>query len=104
MKQVEKDEIKRLPSKYKPISAWGYVGYNILFAIPIIGQLLLIIFCFVGSNVNRRSYARSFFCALLIGIIIVGIMALLAFTVLKDFFAPYLEMLQEMMQGGIPAE
>lgn len=104
MKQVEKEEIKRLPSKYKPLGAWGYFGYNLLFAIPVIGQILLIIFCFVGSNVNRRSYARSFFCALLIAIIVLGIVAVLAFTVLKDFFAPYWEMIQEMMQSGVPAE
>ena len=50
-----------IPSKYKPISAWGYFGYNILFSIPLVGFICLIVFSFDSSNINRRSYARSFF-------------------------------------------
>ena len=34
-----------IPSEYKPISMWGYFGYQILFAIPIIGFILFSIFC-----------------------------------------------------------
>lgn len=62
-------DTSNIPSQYKPISAWGYFGYNILFSIPLIGFILLIIFSFDSSNINRRSYARSFFIVyLLIGI------------------------------------
>ena len=62
-------DYSNIPSQYKPISAWGYFGYNILFSIPLIGFILLIIFSFDSSNINRRSYARSFFIVyLLIGI------------------------------------
>ena len=50
-----------IPNEYKPISAWGYFGYNILFSIPIIGFIFLIVFSFDSSNINRRNYARSFF-------------------------------------------
>ena len=100
MKQHEKDEIKQLPSKYKPIGAWGYFGLNILFAIPVVGLICLIIFACSGSNINRRSYARSFFCGLILAVILIGIIAILSFTVLKDVLAPYLEMLQQMLQGG----
>ena len=57
-------------SQFKPISAWGYVGYSILFSIPIIGLILLIVFALSSRNINRRSYARSYFCWLLIVIII----------------------------------
>ncbi len=57
-------------SQFKPISAWGYVGYSILFSIPIIGLVFLIVFAFSSGNINRRSYARSYFCWLLIVIII----------------------------------
>ena len=60
-----------IPNQYKPISAWGYFGYNILFAIPLVGFILLIVFSFDSSNINRRNYARSFFIIyLLAGIII----------------------------------
>ena len=62
-------DTSNIPSQYKPISAWGYFGYNILFSIPLIGFILLIIISFDSSNINRRSYARSFFIVyLLIGI------------------------------------
>ncbi len=62
-----------VPSEYKPISAWGYVGYNVLFAIPLIGFILLLVFAFGGTpNINLRNYARSFFCALLIVLLLVA--------------------------------
>ena len=56
-----------IPPEYKPISMWGYFGYEILFMIPIIGWLLLIIFALGGtSNINLRNFARSYFCLLII--------------------------------------
>ena len=55
--------------KYAPISAWGYFGYQLLFAIPVIGFICLLIFTFAGGNVNRRNFARSYWCALLVGLI-----------------------------------
>ena len=59
-----------LPPQYKPISAWGYFGLGILFAIPIVGLVFLIVFSFNNNNINRRNYARSFFCMLLIAAIV----------------------------------
>ena len=60
-----------IPEKYRPISAWGYFGYSLLFWLPIVGFILLIVFSFDNSNINRRNYARSYFCALLLVVIIV---------------------------------
>ena len=54
----------------RPISAWGYVGYNILYSIPVIGFIIWLVHVFSYANVNRRNYARSFFCAALLGLII----------------------------------
>ena len=54
----------------RPISAWGYVGYSILFCLPLIGIILIIVFSLSESNINRRNYARSYLCWLLIGVII----------------------------------
>ena len=60
-----------LPEKFKPISPWGFLGYNLLFSIPIIGTVMLFVYAFGGtSKVNLRNYARSFFCIALIQIII----------------------------------
>ena len=84
MKQYEKDEIKQLPNKYKPIGAWGYVGYNILFSIPVVGLICLIIFACSGSNINRRSYARSFFCVYILVAIVGIIFAVAGGTILAS--------------------
>ncbi len=63
-----------IPEEYKPISMWGYFGYEILFTIPCIGFILLLIFSFGGTkNLNVRNFARSYFCFL----IIVAVVALL---------------------------
>lgn len=62
---------KNLPEEFKPISAWGYIGYNLLFSIPIIGTIMLFVYAFGGtSKINLRNYARSFFCVLIIAIAI----------------------------------
>ena len=60
----------RIPEEYKPLSPWAYVGYNLLFMIPLVGLIMLFVFAFSDKNINRRNYARSFFCAFLIGFII----------------------------------
>lgn len=62
-----------IPREYKPISAWGYFGYNLLFSIPIIGLIFLIVFSFDSSNINRKNYARSFFIIYLLIAIMFGI-------------------------------
>ena len=67
-----------LPAKFRPLSAWAYFGYSILFAIPIVGFIFLIIFSFSSANINRRSYARSYWCGLILILIIVGIILLIA--------------------------
>lgn len=63
--------------EYKPLSPWAYVGYNLLFSIPLVGFIMMIVFAFDNSNINRRNFARSFFCAFLIAIIIVLILVIL---------------------------
>ena len=63
--------------QYKPISAWGYFGYQILFAIPLIGFILLIVFSLSDSNINLRNYARSYWCALILIFVIAFIVGLL---------------------------
>lgn len=62
-----------IPENYKPLSPWAYFGYGILFNIPVIGFILLIIFSFDDSNINRKNYARSYFCVYILAIILVVI-------------------------------
>lgn len=61
-----------IPNEYKPISPWGYLGYNLLFSIPLIGFIILLIFALGGTqNINLRNYARSYFCAMLVAFIFI---------------------------------
>lgn len=65
----------KVPAEYKPISMWGYFGYEILFMIPIIGWIFVIIFALTAANINLRNFARSQFCVLIIWIVLVLIIS-----------------------------
>lgn len=71
----------------KPITAWGYVGYNLLFSIPLVGQILILVYSFGGTdNINLKNYARSYLCMLLISIIISVVTAIvMLFITLAGF-------------------
>lgn len=63
-----------IPEEYRPINMWGYFGYQILFAIPCVGLIMLLVFSFGGTkNKNLKNFARSYFCMLIIGVILVAI-------------------------------
>lgn len=62
--------------EYKPISMWGYFGYELLFAIPVVGFIILLVFAFGGSgNVNVKNFARSKFCIFILSLVIFLVMA-----------------------------
>lgn len=93
---MEKQEISRLPEKYRPVGAWGYFGYAILFNIPLIGFICLLVFSISGSNINRRSYARSFFCIYIIAAVLIGIAVVICIVsgvplldMIKEWFAQF---------------
>lgn len=67
-----------IPEEYRPISMWGYFGYEILFYIPVVGFILLIVFSFSAKNVNLKNFARSHFC---MGIILFIIGVLICFVI-----------------------
>jgi hypothetical protein len=66
-KEITEDD---LPDHLKPMGAWSYFGLQLLFAIPIVGLVFLIVFSFSRGNLNRRSFARSYWCAALVGVAI----------------------------------
>ena len=69
--------VTQIPPEYQPLSAWAYFGLSILFSIPIVGFIFLIIFSFNGSNINRRSFARSYWCSLIVvAIILIFLMSI----------------------------
>ena len=64
-----------IPESYTPISMWGYFGYTILFAIPIVGFICCICFAIFAHNQNLKNFARSQFCWLIICILAVIFLA-----------------------------
>lgn len=59
--------------QFYPLTPWAYVGYSVLFSLPIVGWVCLIIFTFNSSNINVRSFARSYWCYLLLSLIIFAV-------------------------------
>ena len=68
-----------IPKEYQPISMWGYFGYQILFSIPVVGFICLIIFAIGAKNVNKKNFARSYFCYTIICLVIFAIVFAVAF-------------------------
>lgn len=97
MNKYEREEIATLPEQYKPMGAWGYWGWSFLFAIPVIGLIILIATAIGSTNVNRRSYARSYFCGLLIALVLIAIVVVLAIFVFPELISAYLEALLEII-------
>ena len=59
--------------QYRPLSPWAYFGLNILFSIPVVGFVFLIVYTFSNANINRRNYARSFWCSAILAMILFGV-------------------------------
>ena len=79
--------------RFSPLSPWAYFGYSLLFSIPLVGFVCLIIFSCSNENINRRNYARSFWCMLLLvvpAILILIVAGLLVFKApIKAVTTPY---------------
>ena len=71
----------------RPLSPWAYFGLEILYTIPIIGFIFLLIHAISAPNINKRNFARSYFCILVIVAIVVGIgFAFGGLSALQAFF------------------
>lgn len=59
---------------YAPLSPWAYFGLTILFSVPIVGFVFLIVFSISKGNINRRNFARSYWCILVVLAIVIGLL------------------------------
>lgn len=78
-----------LPREYKPVSMWGYVGYEVLFSLPLVGLILMFIFSFSGTdNVNLKNFARGKLIMVAIGVamFVLLIIAAAAYGFLEELF------------------
>lgn len=67
-----------IPEENRPLSPWAYFGLQLLFAVPIVGFVFLIVFSCSGANINRRNFARSYWCGLAIVAIVIFVFLLIA--------------------------
>ncbi|MBE7070453.1 MAG: hypothetical protein E7386_08125 [Ruminococcaceae bacterium] len=68
-------DINNVPEQYRPISMWGYFGLEILFSIPVVGFIFLIVYALGGTrNVNKKNFARSYFCFVIIFVVIMAVL------------------------------
>ena len=89
--------LTQLPPALKPLGAWGFVGYTLLFLIPVIGWIVALVFACGGTNrVCLKNYARGWLLgALLLIVLLAAVGALLWYVKcpLPQFtfngFAPY---------------
>jgi drug/metabolite transporter (DMT)-like permease len=77
-------DYNNVPAEYRPISAWGYVGYSLLYSIPVIGLIFLLVHTFSNKKINRRNYARSYWCWLIIALLIMAVFFVLYFFGIID--------------------
>lgn len=60
----------QLPRELKPLGAWAFFGYGLLFMIPLVGLVVAIVFACGGtSRVCLKNYARSVLLAWLFALI-----------------------------------
>ena len=78
-------------SKYEPITTGGYIGTMLLMCIPIVGQILMIVWAFAARKVNKRSLAR----ASLIMLVVMLIISFLIGLALKSLFGKVVDIIEE---------
>lgn len=65
----------------KPISAWGYLGYDFVFAIPVVGMIIALVLAIGARNQNVKNFARSQFCFVLVLIVVYAVLAAIGFDI-----------------------
>ncbi len=75
--------------QYELMKPFAYVGYNLLYAIPVIGLIIAIINACDDTKLNRRNHARGTLWMLLISFaisfVLVGLSATLFFAITSNF-------------------
>lgn len=84
-KKQKKESRKTKPTVNKPISMWGYFGYQVLFSLPVVGLVALVLISIYAKNINVRNFACSFYCTLILTLaLLVLILVLGGWSVMVD--------------------
>lgn len=76
----------QIPLEYQPISAWGYVGYNILLNLPVVGLIVAIVLNFETNNKNLKNLALSYIILQIIRVVLTLIIVAILGASLVSFF------------------
>lgn len=58
-----------LPLEYQPVSVGQYIGYTLLFSIPLIGFIMMFVIAFgSGNSKSLRNFAKSYLIMTAVGI------------------------------------
>lgn len=58
------------PERFRPLSPWSYFGWAIVYSIPVVGLIFMIVHAVSDTNINRRNFARSYLCYLVVALIV----------------------------------
>ena len=82
---LPKEEMGEVSKAHKVIGTWTYLGFEILFAIPVVGLVSLLFLALGGTdNENLRNFARAYLCKMLIVVIIVAVLFLTGIISITD--------------------
>ena len=68
------------PERFRPLSPVAYIGYGLLFLIPLAGLVCAIVFARKAGNVNLRCYSRAFLFTVAALVVILSVFALILFA------------------------
>lgn len=81
-------DVNNLPEQYRPLSPWAYFGLQLLFSVPVVGLVFLIVFSVSRGNINRRNFARSYFCVYaIVGVILLICLLTGGLATVAQYFA-----------------
>ena len=81
------------PEEFRPISPWAYFGYSVLFTVPLIGLIVNIVLCFYNTNINKRNFARAFWCIYVV--VVIAVVLVIAFGGPEQSLDEYIASLNE---------
>lgn len=64
------------------------MGYGLLFTLPVIGWILAIVFALNDDNLNRRNFARGYWCMVLV-VVILSIVGMVMGVSIMDGLSSY---------------
>ena len=56
-------------SRYAVMSVGAYIGYSLLFSLPVIGWIICLVMAFTSKNLNKRNFAKAILIFMVIGFV-----------------------------------